>query len=325
MGDKAHRLNLLLAFGAVYFLWGSTYLAIAYAIDTLPPLLMAGVRFLIGGSLFWLWGRHKGAPKPTANQWRWGLFAGLLMIGIGGGGVHWAEQFVPSGLTALIITVVPFFVVMVDWLRPGGTRPGWPVLVGIAIGFSGLYLLVGAKEAIVNPSGYLLGSGVLLIAGLAWAIGSIVSRYADMPVSQHTDTAIKLWAGGLTALIAGTLNGEWSLLNVSQVSVESLLALAYLIIFGSTAFAAYNWLLKYSTPARAATYAYVNPVVAVLLGVLLAGEPFTPRIAIAMAVIIAAVMIIVNYKKKPTAEETVDKSPRGVLLQPCNASDSEAA
>ena len=292
-------------------LWGSCYLAIRFAIDTMPPLIMAGVRFLCGGTLFWIWARATNAPSPTAAQWRWAIFTGFLLLGLGGAGVHWSEQYVPSGIAALTVTAVPLFIVLIDWLRPGGTRPAWQVLAGLTLGFGGIYLLTGAKDSGVDPSGYLLGIGVLLFAAFSWSVGSVVTRYVDLPSSQAMSTAIKLWAGGIAALMWGTVSGEWEQVDIAGITTASVLSLCYLIIFGSLAFAAYNWLLKNSSLARVATYAYVNPAIAVLLGVGMVGEPFTPRIAVAMTVIIGAVIIIVNYGAAASGRRTIDKSITG--------------
>jgi drug/metabolite transporter (DMT)-like permease len=325
MGDRREKCNLLIAFAAVYILWGSTYLAIRYAVETIPPLAVAGVRFGVSGFLFWGWAILRRAPRATPIQWRWAALTGALMLGVGGGAVHWAEQYVPSGLTALIATAVPIFIVLIDWLRPGGSRPGWPVMLGILVGFGGIYLLIGARDVIADPAGYLSGTIVLLAGAIVWSAGSIISRYADEPRSPSVSTAIKLWAGGAVLFIVGTASGEWNQVHFGDISLTSVVALAYLMVFGSLAFAAYNWLLKNTTPARAATYAYVNPVVAVLLGVLMAGEPFTPRIALAMAVIIGAVMIIVNYRARATGAQPDQIASKGDETRAADPANCKAA
>ncbi|MBZ0283359.1 MAG: drug/metabolite exporter YedA [Anaerolineae bacterium] len=304
--------QLVAAFAAVYIIWGSTYLAISYAIETLPPFLMAGGRFLFAGLLLFIWSRARGAAAPRRIHWRSTLIIGSLLLMGGNGGVTWAEQRVPSGLAALMVAIVPLWVVLLDWLRPGGTRPGLPVFAGLLVGLAGIALLVAAPGASDVPAGEtggaldLLGLGALLLATFCWANGSLYSRSAPLPNSPLLTTGMEMIGGGAVLILAGTLTGEWARLDLSQVSTNSLLALIYLVIFGSiVAFTAYIWLLKVTTPARAATYAYVNPVVAVFLGWVFRGEELTPRTLIAAAIIIGAVVIITLYRQpapQPKAE-----------------------
>lgn len=288
---------LVLAFAAVYLIWGSTYLAIRVAIETLPPFLMAGARFLIAGALLYAWMRRRGAPPPAPHHWRAAaVVGGLLLVG-GNGGVVWAEQTVPSGLAALLVATVPLWIVLLDWLRPHGPRPTLALVAGLVAGFAGVAMLIGpgrfAGGAQVDP----LGGAVLLLASVSWAAGSLQSRRARLPSSRFLAIAMEMLAGGALLLLAGTLVGEWGSLDLAHVSIRSWTALGYLIVFGSLGgFTAYLWLLATTTPARAATYAYVNPVVAVILGWALADEPVTPRVLLAAAVIISAVVIITTAR-----------------------------
>jgi drug/metabolite transporter (DMT)-like permease len=305
--------RLLAAFAAVYLIWGSTYLGIRLAIETLPPFLMAGGRFVIAGLLLYGWARMRGAPAPTRLHWRsTAIIGGLLLLG-GNGLVTWAEQEVPSGLAALIVAVVPLWIVLLEWLR-SGERPGLPVLSGVVIGLAGIALLVSpnteAGAVVIAPIGIL----ALLTATLCWANGSLYSRRAPLPSSPLLATGMEMLWGGVLLTLVGTATGEWARLDLSAISLTSLLAFAYLTVFGSIiAFTAYVWLLKATTPARAATYAYVNPVVAVFLGWALAGEAITARTLMAAAVIIGAVILITTYrsavKREPAPEAVVSRQP----------------
>lgn len=292
------RASVMAAFAAVYLIWGSTYLGIRFAIETLPPFLMAGARFTIAGSLMYAALRLRGAPRPARVHWRSAAVIGGLMLLGGNGGVTWAEQYVPSGIAALMIATVPLWIVLLDWLRPGGDRPASPVIVGLALGFAGLMLLVGPGELAGSGRINLLGAGALVFAALLWSIGSLYSRRAPLPTEVPLQgTAMEMLVGGLLLVGLGTATGEWARLDLSAVSLRSVLALLYLIAFGSwIGFSAYVWLLKVTAPARAATYAYVNPVVAVFLGWLLADEPLTIRTLLAAAIIISAVVIITSYR-----------------------------
>jgi drug/metabolite transporter (DMT)-like permease len=282
-----------LAFASIYIIWGSTYLAIRIAIETMPPFLMAGSRFLIAGALLFVWAMARGEPRPSRIHLRpIVIIGGLLLLG-GNGGVTWAEQTVPSGTAALLVATVPLWMVLLDWLRPGGTRPGNRVFLALALGFIGIVLLIGPSEIAGGDKSTLVGSVVIILAALSWATGSIYSRSAQLPESPIVSTALEMLAGGALLFLVGTLAGEWGKLDLAQVSSRSLLSLAYLIVFGSIiAFTAYIWLLKVSTPARISTYAYVNPVVAVFLGWAIVDEVLTGQTLIAAAVIVSAVVII---------------------------------
>lgn len=299
----SHRLKLVLAFAAVYLIWGSTYLAIRLAIETLPPFLMAGVRFLVAGILLYAWARWRGAPRPARTHWLAAAAVGGLMLLGGNGGVVWAEQRVPSGLTAVLIATVPLWIALLEWVR-GGVRPGGRVAGGLMMGLAGIALLVGPGELAGAKGIDLVGAAVLLVASLSWAIGSLYSRRARLPSSPLLATAMEMLAGGLLLLLAALVTGQVSAVNPSQISLQSVLALGYLIVFGSlVAFTAYVWLLRVTLPAHAATYAYVNPVVAVLLGWALGGEPLTARTLLAAAVIVGAVVIITSSQPRAGREE----------------------
>ncbi|MBA2626652.1 MAG: drug/metabolite exporter YedA [Gemmatimonadales bacterium] len=295
MHDRPSRIRVLAAFAAIYIIWGSTYLAIRIAIDTIPPFLMAGMRFVIAGTALYAWARARGAAAPERRHWLGAGAIGLLLLAGGNGGVVWAEQRVPTGLAALLVAMVPVWTVLVDWLRPGGERPRGRVILGLLVGFAGVILLIApghiAGGTHVNP----LGALALMAGSLSWSIGSVYSKRVTLPRSPQLATAMEMLVGGAGLLVGGSLAGELGRVHPSAISGRSVLAVLYLIVFGSLiAFSAFVWLLRVSTPARVSTYAYVNPAVAVLLGWGFANEPLTPRTLVAAAIIVAAVVLITS-------------------------------
>lgn len=306
------RTQVLLAFAAVYVIWGSTYLFIRFADATIPPFLMAGVRFLIAGGILYLWMRLRGAERPTLIHWRSAvIIGGLLLLG-GNGVVSWAELQVPSALAALLVAAVPLWMALLDWLRPGGTRPGGLTIVGLMIGFAGVALLASQAEA-SGTGPHLIGIIALLLAAISWAAGSLYSRSAPFPKTQLLGTGMEMIAGGALLLILATLTGEWGSLHIEAISLKSAISLAFLIVFGSlVAFSAYVWLLHHVAAARVSTYAYVNPVVAVFLGWAFASEPITPVTLISAAVIVSAVALITASRArsaKPQPVEVEEQTP----------------
>jgi drug/metabolite transporter (DMT)-like permease len=294
----ASRARVAAAFAAVYLVWGSTYLAILFALETLPPFLMAGTRFVVAGTAMYLWVRARGAPRPTAANWRATAVVGAFLLLGGNGGVVWAEQRVASGLTALLVATVPLWMVLLEW-RGGGARPTGRVWAGIVVGFAGLGILVGPAELLGGGAADPAGAAVLVLASILWAAGSVYSRRAPLPESPLLGTGMEMLAGGALLLAAGTLAGEWGRVELAAVSARSALALLYLILFGSlVGFTAYVWLLRHVEVAKVSTYAYVNPVVAVLLGWALAGEALTARTGAAAAVIVAAVAVITGARRQ---------------------------
>jgi drug/metabolite transporter (DMT)-like permease len=287
------RLALFVAFAIVYLVWGSTYLAIRFAIETLPPFLMAGARFLVAGSALYAWSRLVGgAARPTAAHWRATAVLGVLLLLAGNGLVVWAESRVASGIAALVVGIVPCFVVLLDWLRPGGPRPTGHVIVGLLLGLAGLVWLLGPDTIMGGGRVDLLGVVALVVASLTWAVGSIYAQHAPMP-SPFLSSGMQMLTGGGALLVLGLALGEAWAFDATALSARSLIGWVYLIVFGSiVGFSAYVWLLRASTPARVSTYAYVNPVVAVFLGWALAAEPLTLRTLIAAAVIVSGVVLI---------------------------------
>ena len=290
----APRLALVAAFAAVYVIWGSTYLAIDRGVAEIPPFLMAGVRFLAGGLVFVAWAAHRGAARPTARDWLATAIIGLLMAAGGNGLVSWALQRLPSGMGALLVSMVPFWVTLADWLRPHGTRPPARVIVGLVLGFAGVALLV-------NPTGLAgargidpVGAGTVVVASLLWAAGSVYSRYAPQPESQALSSGMQMLGGAVALATLSLASGEAADLDLRSVSATAFGAWAYVAVFGSVAYGCYLWLLKASTPAKAATYAYVNPVIALLLGYFLASEALTPWSLGCSALVVVAVLLVVS-------------------------------
>jgi len=286
-------LRIVAAFAAVYVIWGSTYFAIALAIAAMPPFLMAGMRFLLAGGIVYVWLRLRGFARPTLTHWGSALvIGGLLLVG-GNGGVVFAEQYIPSGLAALLVAMVPIYMALLDWLRPGGRRPTALVALGLVFGFAGIFLLIGPDALVGGGASYFPWILIPLFGALAWAVGSLYSRSAKLPAAPLMGTAIEMLAGGALLLVLGLATGEARQVNPDKFTVEALLAFGFLVVFGSiVAFSAYIWLLRTVSPARVSTYAYVNPVVALFLGSTFNGEPITPRTIVAAVVILVAVAII---------------------------------
>lgn len=311
------RWAVLGAFAAVYLIWGSTYLAIRIAIETLPPFLMAGGRFLVAGGLLYAWLRLRGAARPELRHWVSASVSGGLMLLGGNGGVVWAEQYVPSGLAALIVAMVPLWMVLFDWLRPGGERPGRPILLGLLVGLAGVVVLVGPEEAAAQGAVPWIPALVLLCASASWSLGSLWSRRAELPRSPLLGTALQMLGGGALLTLFALVRGEAGAVDPAAWSARSLAALAYLVVFGSlVGFTCYVWLLKVSTPAKAATYAYVNPIVAVVLGWAIVDEPLTWRVGVAGALVVGAVALVTTARAAgahvPKPEEPEDQEPAPV-------------
>ncbi len=293
---------MVLAFAAIYTIWGSTYLAIKLAVETVPPFFMASFRFLIAGSALYALTRRRGAARPTRQHWVAAATVGALLLGIGNGSLAWAELRVPSGLAALLLATIPIWMVLLDSRRKEGTKLGGRVLGGLGIGLARLALLVGPARLWGSLRLDPLGAAVLLCGSLAWSYGSLYARQAQLPPSPFLAAAMEMLAGGVMLAIAGVVAGEGRVLHLAEVSTRSALGILYLIVFGSwLGFTAYIWLLGVTSPARVSTYAYVNPVVAVLIGWAFAGEPLTARTLLATGTIVAAVALIITHRPRPVA------------------------
>lgn len=298
--SKAPRTMVLIAFAAVYILWGSTYFFIRIGVETIPPFVLAGIRHVAIGLVFYPLFRYQSKEKPTPAQWRTTIITGLLLLLCGNGALSWAETRVPSGIASLLVATVSLWMVILDWLRPCGVRPAPRVLIGFVLGFAGIALLVGPSHLggseRVNP----LGAVVLILGSLAWAAGSIYSRHHPVPHSPLLGVAMQSLAGGAGLWIVAAATGELHQFHPAQVTLRSWLAVLYLFFFGSAlGFSAYIYILKHSTASRVATYAFVNPVVALFLGWSLGGEAITLRTLIASGTILAAVLLVILAPHKP--------------------------
>lgn len=291
----------MLAFASIYIIWGSTYLGIRVAIETMPLFLMAGARFLVAGALLYLVLRLRGAPRPTARQWRISAVIGTFLLLGGNGLVVWAEQFVPSGITALIIGIQPLFFVLTEWAWPGGLRPTVITASALLLGFAGVAWLAAPWESPDTGGLHAGGVAAILLACASWAVGSIYSRHAKHGADPLLASALQMLTGGAILTFAGLLHGDFSSLDLAGISAPSWWAFGYLILFGSLiGFSTFVWLMKHSTPARVSTYAYVNPLVAVFLGWLVLNESISARTLAAAAMIVGAVVIITTEKNRRT-------------------------
>ena len=295
---------------AVYIVWGSTYLAIRYMVEELPPFISAGTRFLISGAILLIWQRLRGSPAPSRREWGAATIIGLFMLLGGNGLLAWAEQSIPSGIASLFIGATPLWMALLDTLRPGGIRLGWLTWIGILVGFAGIALLAnpwqnGLDTLYLDPWGVI----VLLLAALSWSIGSLYSRKAPLPDSPIMGTGMEMLAGSLGLFMFGSLVGEWGQLDISAITARSLLGLLYLITFGSLiGFVSYTWLLRNATTPLVSTYAYVNPLVAIFLGTMLGNEPITWRVVISALVILSSVGLI-NFSRARAASMAAIKTP----------------
>lgn len=315
----ATRAQLVLAFAAVYVLWGSTYLAIRFGVETIPPFLMAGLRHLTAGVLLFGWLRLRGTPAPDRRHWGPAAAIGALMLLGGNGLVSWAEQRVPSGLAALIVACVPIWMTVLDGIQ-NRRRPHGVVLLGLAAGLGGLAFLVAPGKFAGGTHVDLLGAGALLTASFLWALGSLYARRAKLPASTLMATAMEMIAGGAILFGVSALLGEWQGFSIAAVSSRSLFALLYLIVAGSLlGFTAYIFLLGATTPARVSTYAYVNPVVAVFLGWALAGEGVTARTVIAALAIVGSVAVIIRYGGRRARKDVALEAAPEAVAEPRRA------
>lgn len=303
------RLALVLGFAAIYVIWGSTYLAIRFAVETMPPFWMAGVRFLVGGLGFYFWARIKGAKTPTARQWYSMGIIGLFLLLGGNGLVTWAEQYVPSGLAALMIALAPMWITLFDWLFTQGLKPNAMAIAGLALGFFG----VGALIDPINLTGLehidLFGAGALVLAPILWAFGSVYSRKANRPESHIMGVGMQMLVGSAGLFAFGLVTGEAGALNLDAISMKSVWGLVYLIIPGAIGYGAYVWLLQHVQASKVATYAYVNPVIALALGVWLADETLSSWTLGCSVVIVLAVFLIITSRAKKATSNNQDIPP----------------
>jgi len=286
---RAERIKVALAFTSIYLVWGSTYLAIRYAVETIPPLVTAGIRHTIAGGVLLVWACARGY-RPRREHWIAGIILGALFFLVGHGSLHWAEQHVASGLAALLIATEPMFILVLAWAS-GQQRISRLSALGLAVGVIGVAILTGVELSGKHAS--LIGIAAVLAGSLSWGAGVVISPRLKLPSDALARTAVPLVCGAVMLLVAAGVTGEYQALHWSAISLKSIFGLAYLITFGSiVAFTAYTWLLQRCPPTLVATHTYANPVVAVLLGWLLASEPLTWRVALASVAILGAIVLI---------------------------------
>jgi len=288
---QSHRVAVVVSFLSIYLIWGSTYLAIRYAVETIPPLYTAGIRHLIAGTILLAWCVAKRL-RPTWAQVRASIIIGAFFFLGGHGTLHWAEQKVPSGLASLIIASEPLWVFLLSAIAARQWRMNGTLLAGIILGFGGVGLLMG-RSALTSGPGVFVGAMAVLLGAFSWSVGIVYSRRSHLSGHPLLLSALSLLAGSIQLLLAGTMVHEYRRFSLATISLRSWLALVYLILFGSVvAFTAYNWLLEHYSPTLVATHTYVNPLVAVLLGWLFAGEAVTFNVILSTAMVIGAVMLV---------------------------------
>jgi drug/metabolite transporter (DMT)-like permease len=308
---RADSIKLGLAFAAIYLVWGSTYLAIRYAVETIPPLITAGIRHTVAGSVLLAWALARGY-RPKREHWVAGAIVGALFFLIGHGTLHWAEQHVASGLAALLIATEPMFILVLAGAS-GQQKISRISGLGLGLGVVGVATLAGSELSTKDTS--LVGLLAVLLGSLAWASGVVLSPKLKLPTDALARTAVPLVSGAVMLLLAAFVTGEFHQARWAGVSLKSILGLGYLIIFGSiVAFTAYTWLLQRCPPTLVATHTYANPVVAVLLGWLLAGEPFTMRVLLASVAILGAIVLIRRGERRtdPSAVQKTSQESRSV-------------
>jgi drug/metabolite transporter (DMT)-like permease len=294
-GQRASPLAIWSALAAVYVIWGSTYLAIRFTVETTPPFLSAAARFIVSGGFLYLWRRLAGDPSPCREQWRNAAIIGIFLLVGGNGGVVWAAQFIPSSLSALLVATVPLWMISFDALRHGD-NPSRRAFGGILIGFCGAVLLIG-WTANQTSAEHLHGAVAVLAASCLWAIGSIYGKTAKLPASPLVTTGVEMLVGGAVLVIVACVFGEFAGFDLQAVSFRSSAAWVYLTVIGPGAFVSYAWLLRVAPIPLVATYSYVNPLVAIMLGYFLGNEVLTPRIMLAAALIIGSVVLVSAPKR----------------------------
>jgi drug/metabolite transporter (DMT)-like permease len=307
---RSHAIKIALAFAAIYLIWGSTYLAIHYAVETIPPLVTAGVRHSIAGTILLAWAWVRGF-RPKREHWIAGFIVGAFFFLGGHGSLHWAEQHVSSGLAALLIATEPIFILVLAWMS--GQQKISPIsALGLGLGVAGVTVLIGVEATTHGSS--LLGMIAVLAGSLSWAAGVVISPKVKLPTDAVARTAVPLVCGAALLLIAAGATGEFHALHWAAISVRSMLGLGYLVVFGSiVAFTSYTWLLQQCPPALVATHTYANPVIAVVLGWLIAAEPLTIRVVIASAAILGAIVLIRRGERTVVPVENTSQTANATL------------
>jgi drug/metabolite transporter (DMT)-like permease len=298
---QSRAIQVVLAFAAVYLIWGSTFLGIRVAIETIPPMIMAGLRWTVAGSLFYLFLRWRGAPAPSARDWRNAALIGGGIIFAGNGSVTFAEQYIPSGTAAVIVALVPAVMVLMGWLSGTLRKPRLPVWCGIAIATFGVAVIVQPGALSFTPQ-LTLSLVLLTIGELLWSAASLYAIRVRHETSAFMMAAMQMICGGVLGLIAASVHGEFVHFNIGAVTLRSLGAMSYLAAIGSiVGFSAYLWLLRNVEATRVSTYAYVDPVVAVFLGSWLGGEKLARELLAGSALVVFGIGLIVTFRPKTAA------------------------
>lgn len=293
-----HQLKVFAAFAAIYIIWGSTYLAMRYMVETIPPLLSVGIRFTIAGLILSAWFYLRTKKKPGREDLKGAVVLGVLMIFIGYSTLAWAQQFIPSGLAASVVASISIWMVLLDWKIFGNKKPDKLTVTGLLMGIIGVALLTILKDdVLINKSisggSVLVGVGIITVATFVWAYGSLYSRKIKNTIPLSFMVGLQMIFGGILLIVVGSILGEWSSFNMSRISVLSIGSLLYLILAGTViAHSAFYWLLRVKSPALVGTYAFFNPMIALLLGVLLAGEMLTPVMILGAGLILSSIFII---------------------------------
>ncbi|UCH64442.1 MAG: EamA family transporter [Ignavibacterium sp.] len=325
MGKVTDNIKITAAFAAIYIVWGTTFLAIRFALETIPPFMMAGLRFTIAGLLLFAWCYYRYSVSITLSDLKLPVITGLLMIFVGHGSLAWAEQYISSGFAALLCSAIPVWMVLMGWMQSRSDRPDKFTVVGILLGITGVALLsVTGEEFSISTtagSGTVITSIIFLVgSGLFWAFGSVKSRNFNKDVPLLYSVSIQILAGGVALLLLGFIRGEIAATSVISISFVSLTSLVYLIFLGTlVGYSSYVWLLKVSSPAKVGTYAFFNPLIAVFLGWIIADEPITSIMIFGAAAILVSVLLI----NKPFANGKVFKASlsKQKLVQPKTESD----
>jgi drug/metabolite transporter (DMT)-like permease len=307
-GSRPPSWQILLAFGIIYFVWGSTFLAIRVGVQEVPPLLLAALRFFMAGGVLYLWMLAKGTPSPTVREWAGATFLGAIIFVMDYGCLFWAEQRVPSGIAAVILATIPVFITLMEILILRTQRVSARLAVALLVGIGGVAVLMNRSGSAGEQPISRAGAAALVFAAISWSLATILTRKVTLPASKPMSSAAQMLSGGVQLLVVSALFGEFRGFQAGAVSLQAWAALAYLIVAGSIAgFTAYVWLLHYESPTKVGTYAYVNPVVAVALGYFLGGEPVGLRTLMGTLLVLVSVVTITTIKAKPRPEISGEK------------------
>lgn len=304
MTARPARWKVLLAFAIIYLVWGSTYLAIRIGVREMPPFLMAGLRFAAAGFLLLLWARMRGTPLPTAREWRDASILGALMFLMDYACLFWAEQRVPSGVSAVILAAIPVCITLLEITVLRSQRLTLRLAAGLAVGIVGVLVLMNPVPSLGGAPLDRGGLMALIVACWGWSIGTIIAGRLTLPAAKSMSSATQMLSGGVQLLLLAAVAGEFAGFHAQRISPAAWFSLGYLIVAGSIiAYTAYVWLLHYESPTRVGTYAYVNPVVAVVLGAALGGEAIDRRTVLGTVLILLGVVAITTAKAKRTAQQ----------------------